>query len=305
MMFQKNVTDCMQRQQKIYQVTNHLNDILASDEPLFQFRPLWITHTELCRLPSRLEVFLPNYWNDQQQITELIDSVVDNGYNALIIGSQSLVTDTATRISWNEFQVPLQLMRAKGIQVGLRFHIPEMSREMADFFERINDLAAFFDFVVVHQGEISIANTDRLEQEVCLEEIRSYEKSVQKPILYVLETRNLVHAKRQSEWLMRLAHQVNLKTIIAFSAVAEPYRMHPFFDELSKSDVLSFVRLLPVINIRKDILLIENILGRQHQGRLFGVASKLGFVPEKASYDALKLWLCGQRQWRALAFEVF
>lgn len=215
--------------------------------------------------------------------------LIELGYNAVIFASQYHKNETPSRLSWDEASSFLMSIRVAGIKVGLQCSIQEYE-EVKNFFD--------FDFFFCESREKSFFEEVR-------KEIHFLEAHCKKPLIYFLSCRDAYQAKRQSKWMIDLAHEVAPETILAYPALCgTAFSPHPIFDELSKNLVSSSIRFLPMFYknggslLTVSLDLYEDVLAKQIENCLFGLGICIGTLPKKGSFPDLILWIIGKRLWK-------
>ena len=253
----------------LFQREKQLQLVIGEQKPRVVMRALFLTECTLFRLPSRLEVALPQAPIDSTRLFEL-------GINTLVFKAASSKKE-ASRLSWNEFYEKTASFREQGFKIALEIGAPASSEE-------IRALSSHFDFLYAEEvARPQTVSRELLAHEKIASEIRDLEE-IGVPLFYVLKQGVKLHAKA----LFLLSFSVQADTCIAFEAVTDGVE-HPFFAESASHAVRDNARLIPVFSGGREELL---------RRPLFGAAMKLPALPAPDSAAARALLTACNCMWR-------
>lgn len=249
---------------------NRLGDFVGDSVPQFCLRPLWVDCV------------------DDVSLTQLFDL----GYNILVVAFASM-------------HHPLvQDVRKNGLKVAV----------VCSSLDQVKALIGACDYVLWQQGDLKLADAkgDLTPCEQAEYELKELEAACLLPILY--------YSKPSCPFLQRLLTVTSKQTYILFDALDKGV-LSPVFTELSQLPYDAKTRLLPMLHVAQMALpnsslfsdfspaIIENVLGRQKQGRFIGAGCKVAALPQSGEFAEMPLWVAGQRMWRTLhsqsLFEVW
>lgn len=271
--------------------SRRIADLVGVNKPLFYQRSLWICKTRRFRLPSLLEIDLPDWIENAdtdhtillQKADELLMKCIDYGMNCLIFSSPSFSeTKPSVPLSWSTLRYFLDYIHAQDIKVGLHFHKHSSSIDPAAHVVEVATatkvLQNSFDFYLVNQGDFFDQLPNCTEYETVKREINVLENKLTLPLIYHLAEKNPgEELKKQSLWMKRLSEEVNPTTQLSF-AVDSPYfsfvdTVHPYLLEISSQEVVSFTKLVPVFSISEaedipfcNFAFYDAVIGRQKGG---------------------------------------
>ncbi len=306
--------------------SGYIRDVVGKSNPQFEYRPLWITKTKRFTLPSLLEIDLPD-WVDEvlhdealllDTIHELVLEAIDCGMNMLFFApcEGEAVEVAKNPLSWKALRLVLDFIKEQEIRVGLHFSSPPYQADAhKSWSDAIAVLYSSFDYLIIHQGALSLPAGDKTQWEQAKEEIHIIERSIKVPLVYVLKQQDDNGGKRQAEWMPRLSKEISPATLLFFSATLyAPFSfsttLHPYLMKLSTELVGSFDTIIPWLSVSEIVLsdgesipyfgmdLIEEVVGCQRENRLHGAALAVRAVASPHSLPRLAAWVIGQRMWQ-------
>lgn len=310
---------------KSRQVTN----LLGLNKPLFRQRPLWICKTRRFRLPSLLEIDLPD-WFEMAETDhaillekghELVMKCIEFGMNCLIFSPHVMPeTHPPATLSWSTLRLFLDHIRDQDIKVGLRFHKPSVRMDPeADVVEMATVTRVLhnsFDFYVVHQGDFYDKPPQYTEYEAVKQEMIILEKRLGLPLIYHLAVKDAEEdLKMQALWMKRLSEEVNPTTQLSF-AMDPPYfsfteKVHPYLLELCSQESISFSKLVPIFSLSEvqhipfcNFAFYDATIGRQRGDRFYGMGLAVSSIPPKASFSDLAAWVFCNRMWESRSVSI-
>lgn len=259
----------------------------------FSLRPLWISDLTPFRLPSRHVIHLPSWIVEGESFSRKIREL---GYNAVIFATKTYKDAAPSRLSWDQVNAFLMTLRASSIKIGLKCEIRDYE-EIKNFFD--------FDFFFCESEGNGFYEEIR-------KEIQLFEARCKKPLIYFLSCSNIHQAKRQSKWMVDLAHESRETTILAYPALGSTsFFPHPIFDELSKNHASSPMQLLPIFCRNKDsfsrisLEAYEDIVVREPQNRVSKLGICVDTLPEKGTFQELFLWIIGKSLEKPLLLRAY
>lgn len=258
----------------LFQKERRLQFLIGEQKPLVQMRALFLNECTRFRLPSLVEVALPNVSMNPVKLFEL-------GVNTLVF-TASFSKKEASRLSWSQFYERILPLREQGFKIALALSSATPAKEM-------RSLSTHFDFLWVEENrEMSTSQGDALAYENILREIQSYE-SLGLPLIYNLKGGARLHPQA----LFLLTFSVKPDTCIAFDAVRDG-QAHPFFAEQASYAVRSNARLVPLFENRCG--LEETLIGQ----KLFGAGIVVPHMPIEGSETERTLFSLCNRMWSAI-----
>jgi len=315
--------------------SNRLGDFIGPSTPLYAMRPLWIHGGCLCRLPSGIEVNLPEFLFagggdeiDVDILHTLVWHLYDLGFNAVIFAPQKEHARSIERtITTQALHKALDFIRSFGVVSVLHFSPPptDHKREISDwnlFFSQVAVLLDVSDFLFWSSSELwrdgfEPKKEKPQEFDKIREEIIFLQKMAKCGIFYYFPCSDMNLAQKQSPWLLSLATEVADTTVLSFSASAgspfyEQSKLHPVFQEISRLPSPFQGRFVPFLGVRQygsqekvviadcPFPFVEKTLGWQRYGRLYGAGCQVEWLPQVKSFASGVLWAIGQRMWRSL-----
>lgn len=291
-----------------------LGDIVGENRPLFHLRPLWLQATRSFLLPGGIKISLPSWVvpaasTDAAFIEELslrIKAVIELGFNLLVFAADEESSDPSP-LQWHVLRPCLDQIRASGLKLAIQMAPQEKQVDIQPFLRSLGIFRASCDFIFWQQGDLyrfgyKPTQSEPTDLEQATEELFALEQNCIIPVMY--------HATAASQFLMPLS--LHAKTaVIAFSALSVA-KLHPIFHELTRVSIVDKTKLLPFLEIAQlkldngmifcDLPLdrIENILGRQRNGRFCGAGCKTQNLQPLKHFSQSSLWVMGQRMWRQI-----
>ncbi len=266
--------------------SNRLGDFIGENVPQVGMRTLWVEEGVLDFIESK-------------SLGDRIDEIVGFGYNTLIFASND---ESCQSVDLQTISLCFSEIRKKGIKVAIR----------ASSLDVIELFCHFCDYIFCKEGDLFALGYAPAQKNPTPFERAEYELALlQKvsplPILY--------YAKPGCSFLLKLLEVATAKSTILFDSYTHGV-LSPIFTELSRRRVVDATRLLPILTFCQieladggyfsdaPLLQIENVLGRQKNGRFAGAGCRIQRISTQGALAQMPLWVFGQRMWRALNVHV-
>lgn len=286
-------------------------DTLGELSPKYPLRPLWISQTVATIFNSDFSIALP----DRSVLEELCIEAIACGYNALVMGSLSVVGSDMP-FSTDLFEESCNTIRRYGLKIILAPNfVGTLSCPNNDsFLDMLSPLKALMSYVDIlfWQSLYDHPFFDDAQDSTCFEllvlEMKKLEKISTKPLIYYLPPVEHLLSK-QSTWIQALQDVAGSAITLSFSAMNGPPKEthlapHPLFTSLRSSQDVSSTPLLPIYSMGLEgyehifaLSSFEKILPNLTKHPFAGMLIMTPSLPKRTTLLYGGLWLAGQSLW--------
>jgi len=303
--------------------SDHLQDFLGENTPRFPLRPLRLSSSMNHTVSPNVSLSFPEILRTDQEIDQLCKMVIEFGYNAIILGSQSLIASNNDPIDLSRALACIKDFGIRLIVQPTLTPIPSLptssccplnpsfqdwvQRAITDLFHHLPEIDAILwkSYCLEPDYFNSEEARDATSADLVTSEVQLIENLLPEgaSLIYHLPALDLEMAEGQSRWFSMFCDDVGPSTAIAFSSRINEQLLHPFWKTLRQCPDVSATPLIPMLQMDDDqaqLDQVQEVLARCRRHRFAGVIGQVNQLPEKADALHEKLWVLGQALWRDL-----